>query len=108
MSCGYSLEAPRWGASNEYHNMFSLRNKQNRDTFWLKKAPYQELSDDSHDMPSFVFLEKMYFILLFAAAVIGPLRDTCHIVLSDNSWVMRIAKIFAVYNKYIIYLILSW
>ena len=24
-------------------NMFSLRNKKNMDTFWLKKAPYQEL-----------------------------------------------------------------
>ena len=41
------------------------------------------MTDDSHDMPSFVFLEKMYFILLFAAAVIGPLRYACHIVLSD-------------------------
>ena len=25
------------------HNMFSSRNKKNMDTFWLKKAPYQEL-----------------------------------------------------------------
>ena len=42
--CGYSLEAPRRGASNEYpQNMFLLRNKRTKDTFWLKKAPYQEL-----------------------------------------------------------------
>ena len=42
--CGYSLEAPRRGASNEYpQHMFSLGNKKNIDTFWLKKAPYQEL-----------------------------------------------------------------
>ena len=42
--CGYSLEAPRRGASNEYpQHMFSSRNKKNIDTFWLKKAPYQEL-----------------------------------------------------------------
>ena len=28
--CGYSLEAPRWGASNEYpQHMFSWRNKKN-------------------------------------------------------------------------------
>ena len=32
------------GTSNEYpQHMFSLRNKKNIDTFWLKKAPYQEL-----------------------------------------------------------------
>ena len=42
--CGYSLEAPRGGASNEYpQHMYSSRNKKNIDTFWLKKAPYQEL-----------------------------------------------------------------
>ena len=40
----YSLEAPRQCASNEYpQHMFSLRNKKNIDTFWWKKAPYQEL-----------------------------------------------------------------
>ena len=27
--------------------MFSSRNKKNIDTFWLKKAPYQELCDSS-------------------------------------------------------------
>ena len=44
ISCGYSLEAPRWGASNEYpQHIFLSRNKKNIDTFWLKKAPYQEL-----------------------------------------------------------------
>ena len=32
--CGYSLEAPRWGASNEYpQHMFSWRNKKN--IMWL-------------------------------------------------------------------------
>ena len=42
--CGYSLEAPQWGASNEYpQHMFLLRNKKNIDTFWLKNVPYQEL-----------------------------------------------------------------
>ena len=42
--CGYSLEAPRWGASNEYPQyMFLSRIKKNIDTFLLKKAPYQEL-----------------------------------------------------------------
>ena len=25
------------------HNMFSLRSKKNIDTFWWKKAPYQQL-----------------------------------------------------------------
>ena len=35
--CGYSLEAPQRGASNEYpQHTFLLRNKKN--TFWLKKC----------------------------------------------------------------------
>ena len=42
--CGYSLEAPRRGASNEYsQHVFLSRNKKNKDSFWLEKAPYQEL-----------------------------------------------------------------
>ena len=36
--CGYSLEAPCWGASNEYpQHMFSLRNKKDS-IFWMKKS----------------------------------------------------------------------
>ena len=35
--CGYSLEAPRRGASNEYpQHMFSWRNKKNINTIGLK------------------------------------------------------------------------
>ena len=43
--CGYSLEVPRRGASNEYpQHMFSCRIKKNINTFWLKKkAPNLEL-----------------------------------------------------------------
>ena len=37
----YSLEAPRWGASNEYpQHMFLLRNKKDISIFRMKKAPY--------------------------------------------------------------------
>ena len=44
VGCGYSLEVPQRGTFNEYpQHMFSSRNKKNIDTFWLKKAPYQEL-----------------------------------------------------------------
>ena len=36
--CGYSLEVPRRGTSNEYpQHMFLCRNKKNSHTFWLKK-----------------------------------------------------------------------
>ena len=38
--CGYSLEGPRRGPSNEYPQhtcMFSWRNKKSMNTFWLKK-----------------------------------------------------------------------
>ena len=36
--CGYTLEAPRRGASNEFpQHMFLWRNKKNIIIFWLKK-----------------------------------------------------------------------
>ena len=36
--CGYSLEVPRRGTSNEYpQHMFSWRNKKNMNTFGLKE-----------------------------------------------------------------------
>ena len=39
--CGYSLEAPRRGASNEYpQHMFSWSNKKDISIFRMKKAPY--------------------------------------------------------------------
>ena len=39
--CGYSLEVPRQGTSNEYpQHMFLLRNKKDISIFWMKKAPY--------------------------------------------------------------------
>ena len=38
---GYSLEVPQWGTSKENPQfMFSLRNKNNINTFWLKKKPH--------------------------------------------------------------------
>ena len=43
MCCGYILEAPRRGASNEYPQHVLSRYKKNIDTLWLKKVPYQEL-----------------------------------------------------------------
>ena len=40
----YSLEAPEWGASNEYpQHMFLWTNKKNINIFWLKKVPYLKL-----------------------------------------------------------------
>ena len=41
LCCGYSLEAPHQGTSNEYPQlMFLWRNKKDISIFWLKKAPY--------------------------------------------------------------------
>ena len=49
---------PHWGTSNEYpQHMFSSRNKKNIATFWLKKAPYQELWWKCQ-IVFFVFLKK--------------------------------------------------
>ena len=43
--CGYSLEVPRRGTSNEYpQHMFSLRNTKDIGIFQMKKAPYLLLS----------------------------------------------------------------
>ena len=42
--CGYSLEVPHWGTSNEYpQHMFWCRNKKNINKFHMNKAPYLEL-----------------------------------------------------------------
>ena len=39
--CGYLLEAPRRGTSNEYpQHMFLFRNKKDISIFRMKKAPY--------------------------------------------------------------------
>ena len=39
--CGYSLEVPHRGTSNEYlQHMFLLRNKKDISIFWMKKVPY--------------------------------------------------------------------
>ena len=49
IGCGYSLEAPHRGASNEYPQpmffvvVFLRRSKKNINLFWLKKTPYLEL-----------------------------------------------------------------
>ena len=41
--CGYSLEMPHRGTSNEYpQHMFSWRNKKNSNTFWLEKCALPE------------------------------------------------------------------
>ena len=38
LRCGYSLEVPHWGISNEYpHHIFAWRNKKNINDFWFKK-----------------------------------------------------------------------
>ena len=44
MYCGFSLEVPHRGASNEYPQyMLSWSYKKNINTFWLKQVPYLEL-----------------------------------------------------------------
>ena len=49
--CGYSLEAPRRGASNEYpQHMFLSRIKKDISIFRMKKAPYLLLCLCQHDI----------------------------------------------------------
>ena len=55
--CGYSLEVPQRGTSNEYHNMFSLRNKKNIVIFQMKKSA---LSVAMHNM---CFLVVFFFFV---------------------------------------------
>ena len=45
LCCGYSLEVPHWGTSNEYHNIcFHKKYKENISIFCLRKVLYLELS----------------------------------------------------------------
>ena len=64
--CGYSLEVPPWGTSNEYpQHMFLLRNKKTKDIFWLKKAPYQELWNITAPVKAHFFNPNVLICLLF-------------------------------------------
>ena len=55
MCCGYSLEAPHWGASNEYpQHLFSWRNKKNSNNFGWKKTALPEAM--AYVLRSFSFL----------------------------------------------------
>ena len=71
--CGYSLEAPRWGASSEYpQHMFSWRNMEDISIFQMKKAPYLLLWLYTEGIAPdwgtcfrkivFLFLMKTYFV----------------------------------------------
>ena len=54
--CGYSIGASQRGSSNEYHNTFLYRNKEENQHFLVKKTPpYLELV--SKFFLFFVFLE---------------------------------------------------
>ena len=79
---GYSLEAPHRGTSNEYpQHMFSSRNKKNIDTFWLKKAPYQELwLSVPHTLDRFFFLHNFDFWKWIFDNAVTSIADVCHIV----------------------------
>ena len=51
IQCGYSLEAPQNGASNEYHNIcFSGEIRKKINTFELKNTSYLELWDPNSVM----------------------------------------------------------
>ena len=57
--CGYSLEAPRRGASIEYpQHLFLLRNKNDISIFRMKKASYLLLCDRVY----IVRMKKLYIL----------------------------------------------
>ena len=62
MCCQYSLEAPHWGAANEYpQHIFSWRNKKHISSFWLKKKMhYLELQS-----------EQLYLMELFVKSAVS-------------------------------------
>ena len=70
--CGYSLEAPRWGASNEYPQyifwgasneypqyMFLWRNKKDISIARMKKAPYLLLWYVRHLILPYLFVNSL-------------------------------------------------
>ena len=68
--CGYSLEAPRRGASNEYpQHMFSWWNKKDISIFWMKKAPYlllcvkiSEILNNRKTILKFTYFTNIYVV----------------------------------------------
>ena len=72
--CGYSLEVPWQGTSNEYHNIRSAwRTKKNINTLLLQKAPYLELCRDQFNLLNAdLFLQsKLQFPLLANPSELG-------------------------------------
>ena len=69
----YSLEAPWRGTSNEYPQHISSRNKKYKATFWLKKAPYQELWRYCL-YPKYSHLLILYIILFLQKAILLPMN----------------------------------
>ena len=62
--CGYSLEVPPRGTSNEYQqHMFSWRNKKDISIFWMKKALYLLLC---------VLVLYLWFLQFFMYFQLGP------------------------------------
>ena len=79
-ACGYSLEAPRRGASNEYpQHMFSLRNEKNTDTFWLKESTL------SRAMPSGTKASARMMMMMMVWCFLRPFQHyLCHIKTTEG------------------------
>ena len=102
--CGYSLEAPCQGASNEYHNIWfcgemrklfsrtSWINKKNMNTFWLKQASYQELwyinelvRYERQKRPHSFFCFPFFSVSLFFFLNACFLKNACLVCFSRNT-----------------------
>ena len=93
-----SLEATQWVASNEYaQHIFSWRNKQNINSFGLKKASYQELwSIQQNAYPQYVccdqplpFIHSAFALFFFwSCKLFLPYCSICRSQsLSGESWI---------------------
>ena len=70
--CGYSLEVPHWGTSNEYpQHMFSLRNKKN---IFLIHPSYLELSNST-----------VLFLIILSILIISNSRGPEYLVWDNSS-----------------------
>ena len=60
--CGYLLETPQWGTSNEYpQSSFLWRWKKNINTFWLKKVKLFEAFIFIPPFCTCIWFNKLYF-----------------------------------------------
>ena len=86
LCCGYSLEAPWWGISNEYHTTFLWRNKKNVISISLIWSCEKYLLFTHKEMLILHTLPIVCFVLSFLPKILG------HLIILFPSFVVDVAN----------------